>query len=195
MPEEKAIRLGGSAAGLLQVGSGFGAVFAKPQSNRQAEYGCADQHDAADQHDYADDAEQPDHERRSLHMVSKLPILIVDDDPDGGPILAKLLSAWGFEADVARNGFIALQMVENKQYGLAIIDYLMPGMNGVELLQKMRAHHSDLAAIFLTGYTTIDVVFPAFEAGVLRVLSKPADFKELLPIIEEHLGVKVSADG
>jgi YesN/AraC family two-component response regulator len=63
----------------------------------------------------------------------------------------------------------------------------MPIMNGVELFRLMREIRPDLAAIFLTGYPTIDVVYPAIEAGILRVLSKPADFKELVPIIEEHL--------
>jgi DNA-binding response OmpR family regulator len=124
-------------------------------------------------------------------MNSKLPILIVDDESDAGNILAKLLSAWGYDADVATDGQTALQLAAKRQYGLAIIDYMMPLMNGVEVLTRLREAQPDLAAIFLTGYTTIDVVYPAIEAGVLRVLSKPADFKELLPIIEEHLGAGV----
>ena len=124
-------------------------------------------------------------------MNSKLPILIVDDESDAGNILAKLLSAWGYDADVATDGQTALHLAAKRQYGLAIIDYMMPIMNGVEVLTRMREVQPDLAAIFLTGYTTIDVVYPAIEAGVLRVLSKPADFKELLPIIEEHLGASV----
>jgi hypothetical protein len=41
----------------------------------------------------------------------------------------------------------------------------------------------------MTGYTTIDVVFPAIDSGILRVLTKPVDFNELRPIIEEHVGV------
>ena len=82
----------------------------------------------------------------------------------------------------------ALRQIERKQYGLAIVDYQMPGMNGVDLFRKMRERRPDLTGIFLTGYTTIDVVYPAIEAGILHVLPKPADFQELVPIIEEHLG-------
>src|SRR5437773_2181180 len=117
-----------------------------------------------------------------------LPILVVDDDLDAGTIMAKLFSAFGYEADVAHSGPAALELIQQKQFGIAIIDYRMPGMNGVELFRRMREIRPDLAAIFLTGYTTIDVVYPAIEAGILRVLSKPADFQELIPIIKEHLG-------
>ena len=103
-------------------------------------------------------------------------------------MMAKLLSAWGYETDVAHNGPEALERIEHKQYGLAIIDYQMPGMNGVDLFRLMRQRRPDLTGVFLTGYTTIDVVYPAIEAGILHVLPKPADFQELIPIIEEHLG-------
>jgi len=123
----------------------------------------------------------------------KLPILIVDDDRDAGPLLAKVLSAWGYRADVAADGFAALRRIEEEHYGIAIIDYRMPGMNGVELFRLMRERHPELAAIFLTGYPTIDVVYPAIEAGILRVMSKPADFQELMPVLEEHLGAAVES--
>lgn len=106
-------------------------------------------------------------------------------------MMAKLLSAWGYEADVVQDGYRALELMERKRYGLAIVDYYMPGMNGVELFHRMHEQDPELTTILLTGYTTIDVVYPAIEAGVLRVLSKPADFEELLPILQEHLGSTV----
>ena len=119
--------------------------------------------------------------------MSKLPILVVDDNRDTCTILARLLSAFGYEADVAYHGRAALELLLKRPYGFAIVDYQMPGLNGVELFRQMRSVQPDLAGVFLTGHTTIDVVFPAIEAGILRVLSKPADFQELIPIIEEHL--------
>jgi CheY-like chemotaxis protein len=120
-------------------------------------------------------------------LMTKLPILVVDDDRDGGAMMAKLISAFGYDAMVAHNGPTALDLAEKRQFGIAIIDYRMPGMNGVELFRQLRTIRPDLAAIFLTGYPTIDVVYPAIEAGILRVLSKPADFQELMPLINEHL--------
>jgi DNA-binding response OmpR family regulator len=101
--------------------------------------------------------------------------------------MSRLLAAFGYEADVAYEGHSALKLVRANDYGIAIIDYQLPGLNGVELFRQMRQLRPELAGVFLTGFTTIDVVYPAIEAGILRVLPKPADFHELIPIIEEHL--------
>ncbi len=118
----------------------------------------------------------------------KSSILLVDDDPDACATAAKLLWAWGYQADVAYDGPSALKLVDEKKYSLAVIDYQLPGMDGIELFRRMRRLQPDIAAIFLTGHTSIDVVYPAIEAGILRVLAKPANFQELMPIIEQHAG-------
>jgi DNA-binding NtrC family response regulator len=115
------------------------------------------------------------------------PILIVDDNRDACALMARLLSAFGYRTDTAYEGRSALRLVKGTDYGIAIIDYQLPGLNGVELFRQMRQIRPDLAGVFLTGFTTIDVVYPAIEAGILRVLPKPADFSELIPILEEHL--------
>jgi two-component system, NtrC family, response regulator HydG len=118
-----------------------------------------------------------------------LPLLLVDDDPDACATVAKLLWAWGYQADVAHDGPTALKMIDQKPYALAIIDYEMPGMNGLEMFQRMRRQCPVLSGVFVTGHTTVDVVFPAIDAGVLRVFSKPVDFKELMPIVQQQAGV------
>ena len=93
-----------------------------------------------------------------------------DDDPDACATAAKLLWAWGYQADIAHDGASALKLVDPKPYALAIIDYEMPGMNGLEMFRRMRRLCPVLSGVFLTGHTTLDVVFPAIEAGVLSVL-------------------------
>jgi CheY-like chemotaxis protein len=119
--------------------------------------------------------------------MSKLPILVVDDNADSCEMMARLLSALGYQADVANDGVAAIDLAKKHPYGFAIVDYQMPGLNGVELFRKLREIRPEIAGVFLTGHTTIDVVYPAIEAGILRVLAKPADFDELIPIIEQHL--------
>ncbi len=119
------------------------------------------------------------------------PILIVDDNPDACATAAKLLWAWGYQADVAYDGDSALKLLDEKKHSLAIIDFQLPGMNGIELFQRMREVQPGIVGIFLTGFTTIEVVHPAIEAGILHVLPKPVDFKELMPIIEEQIGLPI----
>lgn len=118
------------------------------------------------------------------------PILLVDDDPDACATAAKMLWALGYQVDVAYDGPTALILADANPYSLAIIDYQMPGMNGVELFRAMKQRHPDITGIFLTGFTTINVVYPAIEAGILHVLPKPVDFAELVPLIDEVVGAR-----
>ena len=116
----------------------------------------------------------------------KLPILLVDDNLDSCQTAAKLIRLAGdYETDIAQDGFTALELIERKHYALAIIDYQMPDMNGVELFRRMRQIRPKMKAIFVTGYATLDVIYPAIDAGILRVLAKPVDFEELIPVIDE----------
>lgn len=115
-------------------------------------------------------------------------ILIVDDDPSNCKVISKLLSLRGYQVDTAYDGPSALDLVDRRSYGLALIDYRMPGMNGVELYRRIRQVRPGMVGVFLTGYPTIDTVFPAIEAGVQRVLAKPAVTEELFAVVEQYLG-------
>ena len=118
-----------------------------------------------------------------------LSILIVDDDPDACDLLRKLLQARGYQADTAYDGPSAVESAQERQYTLAIIDYQMPGMNGVELFRRLHAMQPDMTGVFLTAHTTIDVIFPAMCEGIYRILSKPIDLDELDLIINQKAGV------
>jgi CheY-like chemotaxis protein len=115
-------------------------------------------------------------------------ILIVDDNPDACATAAKMLWSLGYQADVAYDGPTALKLVDEHPYSLAIIDYQLPGMNGVELFRALHKQRPGMTGIFLTGFTTEDVISPAFDAGIVRVLPKPVDFADLVPIIDEFVG-------
>ncbi len=114
-------------------------------------------------------------------------LLLVDDDPDACETTAELLKMSGYDVDMATSGQAALKLAEKKPYALAIIDYRMPRMNGVELFRRLRERCPEMTGIFLTGYTTLDVVYPAIEAGAIRVLSKPVNYQELVAVVEERL--------
>lgn len=122
-------------------------------------------------------------------------ILLVDDDRDSCYSMAKCLQLLGYDVESAYDPRTALKLVEQKQFGLAITDYQMPRMNGVEMFQRMRQLRPDLPGILLTGFATHDIVSPATKAGIEHVLTKPANFKELTSIIDEVLGGTTVADG
>ena len=75
------------------------------------------------------------HKLLRCHMEH--PLLVVDDNVDTCDLTARLLAALGYQADVAYDGRTALQMVDQCQYGLAILDYEMPGMNGADLQDRL----------------------------------------------------------
>ncbi len=130
---------------------------------------------------------QSDEGRRPVATSRR--ILIVDDDRSSREIVAKILSLRRYDVDVAYNGHDALELVRRRDYGLALIDYRMPGMDGVELVGKIRELRPNLVAVLVTGFPTIDTVYPAISIGVERVIGKPAGSDELLAVIEEFVGI------
>jgi CheY-like chemotaxis protein len=120
-------------------------------------------------------------------------VLVVDDDRSNAALVSRVLASKGYTVDVAADGKSALELVRERSYQLAVVDYQMPGMNGVELFREARCLQPALLGVFLTAYANINTVFPAIEAGVERVLAKPLDAEELLRLTKDLIGP--GADG
>lgn len=127
--------------------------------------------------------------------MSKTRVLVVDDDRSCLAIVSRVLMAQGYEVDVASDGRSALELVRQHPYQLAVIDYQMPGMDGVELFRQARREQPTLCGVFLTGYANINTVFPAIDAGIERVLAKPLDSGELVRLAGELIGASADGDG
>ena len=115
-----------------------------------------------------------------------LKLLIVDDNKDTAVMLSRLLLGCGYESDTAYSGEEALVLAGKHHYDMAILDYCMPIMNGVQLLIELHKTQPDMEAVMITGRPNINMIDPSIREGVLRVFQKPIPFEELLPILEEH---------
>ena len=119
-------------------------------------------------------------------------ILIVDDDEDILANLSDILGHLGYKTDTATCGEEAIGKVEqfcpnqlDCHYDLCLLDFKMPGIDGVELYKKILQYNPKLRAIMITAYAGDDGVQRAVEAGTWKVLRKPVDIEQLLGMIND----------
>ena len=112
-------------------------------------------------------------------------LLVVDDDKDTCANLSDILTEFGYDVDVAYQGKEALELLEHNSYRMALLDYKLPCMTGVELFQQMRLIRVSINGLLVTGYATAETTAAALAAGLRRVVSKPLDMSKLMPMIEE----------
>jgi DNA-binding response OmpR family regulator/CO dehydrogenase nickel-insertion accessory protein CooC1 len=109
-------------------------------------------------------------------------ILVVDDDPSARDIVGRRLEMKGHELFYAENGWEALEAIEREQPDLVILDMMMPGLDGIGVIKRVRAdpNHVGLPILMLTARDrAIDKQF-GLEAGADDYLGKPFEFPELL---------------
>jgi two-component system copper resistance phosphate regulon response regulator CusR len=107
-------------------------------------------------------------------------ILLVEDEKKVADIVARGLKAERYAIDVAHDGHDAWQMANAYDYDLAILDLMLPGMSGTELLEKIRRKNQHVPILILTARDAMDDKVKNFEAGADDYLTKPFAFAELL---------------
>ncbi len=107
-------------------------------------------------------------------------ILIVEDEPKAGEYLRQGLGEAGFVVDLAHNGNDGLHLALQGTYDLVILDVMLPGLNGWQVLQSMRQHGLQMPAIFLTARDQVEDRVKGLELGADDYLLKPFSFAELL---------------
>src|SRR3954469_9010564 len=100
-------------------------------------------------------------------MTTKTRVLVVDDEEDAREMLAAILSQAGFDVDDAADGFAALTKVSRCRPDVVVTDLRMPGMTGVDLLQRIRRIHGDVPVILATGLETGDLCPGAGAEGAV----------------------------
>ena len=115
-------------------------------------------------------------------------ILVVDDDSALHEVIEETLKGDGHIIVHAADGEQALKILEDETFDLALIDYMMPGMDGLEFLDKLRASHSQLKAIMMTAFGTPAAVLGALLKKVCDFLIKPFSITELQVAVNKALG-------
>jgi len=123
-------------------------------------------------------------------------ILIVDDQSTMRKTLQRMLESSGSTATVAASGEEALHLFDNNQFDLVLVDILMPGMDGLEVLKAVRRKHSmsELPVIMVTSKDRDEDVVQALSLGANDYIMKPVDLPVLRARIRNHLSLKQAED-
>lgn len=120
-------------------------------------------------------------------MEEKKKILLVEDDEAVGYLLSEYLKMKSFEVIWAKNGKEALVKLDQTKFDLAVLDVMMPEMDGFTLAEKINENFSELPFIFLTAKSLKVDVLKGFYLGAVDYLKKPIDEEELVIRIENLL--------
>lgn len=130
-------------------------------------------------------------------------ILIIEDELNTAEPVKEALELYGYEADIAENGVIGIDMFQKNEYDLVLLDLKMPQMNGEEALRKIREMDPYVYVIVYTNYSDFGDIKTMTNLGIDGYVNKgpSADLKELMNMIQDKLnpldseGVKVLLDG
>jgi response regulator RpfG family c-di-GMP phosphodiesterase len=117
-------------------------------------------------------------------------ILIVDDEPSICDILEKFLKKKGYDVNRASDGKKAISFIDEAPVDLIVSDIKMPGMSGVELLQKIREKGKTMPVLITTGFPTLDTAIEALKLGAYDYLTKPFHLEEIGEKIRRALAQK-----
>ncbi|WP_144460126.1 response regulator [Siminovitchia fortis] len=114
-------------------------------------------------------------------------VLIVDDQFGIRTLLNEVLQKEGYEIFQAANGLQALSVTEQHAPDLVLLDMKIPGMDGLEILKKMKEINPDIRVIIMTAYGELDLIEQTKKLGALAHFSKPFDIEEIRSAVKKFL--------
>ena len=110
-------------------------------------------------------------------------VLVVDDDE---PLLrahARALTRNGYQVETATDGDAAMRALQQASFNVILSDIDMPGMNGIQLLERARTYDLDVPVVLITGNPSVETAIKAMEHGALRYLVKPVALDSLAKVV------------
>ena len=117
-------------------------------------------------------------------MASKGIIHVIDDEPVIRDVLSQLLTSEGYEVELSSSGEEALDKFSSSSCDVILLDLLMPGMDGIEVLRRIRKIDPVAAVIIITAYASVESAIAAMKIGALDYVQKPFKHDDLLMTIE-----------
>jgi len=119
--------------------------------------------------------------------VDKKKLLIVDDQNGIRILLMEVFSSEGYDTFQAANGKLALELVVNESPDLVLLDMKIPGMDGLEILKRIKELNTDIKVIMMTAYGELDMIKEATDLGALMHFTKPFDIDEMRVAVNTQL--------
>ncbi|MFH1114853.1 MAG: sigma-54 dependent transcriptional regulator [Pseudomonadota bacterium] len=116
-------------------------------------------------------------------MTEPIRILVVDDEDSVRKRCVRLLARKGYDVVGAKDGSVALDIIRKISCDLVVADIRMPGMDGIELLKKIREFNGSMDVIMMTGYAAVETAVQAMKCGASDYLAKPFDVDEFLHVV------------
>ena len=120
-------------------------------------------------------------------MESKGRILVIDDEPGIRMACQRALRSEGFDVSTAADGEEGLQILASTEHDLVLLDMMMPGIGGMEMLERIRELDPDVVSIIITGYATVELAVQAIKKGAYDFIAKPFDADTLLLTVNQGL--------
>ena len=125
--------------------------------------------------------------RKESKMHKQVRVLVVDDEPRICRLILDVLVQEGYMVEVSFSGADALQLISKYNYHLLITDLEMPGIDGLELIKKVKKRDPDIRAIMITGNEIDDVAAWSLRYGIDNYMKKPFNIMKLKRVVKQTL--------
>jgi two-component system, response regulator RegA len=112
-------------------------------------------------------------------------VLLVDDEPDFLEVMAERIGARGMDVATATSAEKALERIAKEHFDVVVMDFVMPGMDGIETLRRLKEDRPELQIILLTGYATLEKCIEAMKLGAMDFMEKPVNIDKLIARIKK----------
>src|SRR5512136_2489078 len=114
-------------------------------------------------------------------------ILVIDDEIGICQGIQRALKPTGYQVDISTSSDKGLETIQKDHYNLVLLDVMMPGVSGIDLIASIHKHDPELVCIIITGYATVELAVRAIKHGAYDFLTKPFSVDDLLLAVSQGL--------